>query len=239
MENEALKAAILAKCGELEDSYQKNGPLDSGKYRYTKKEYDTGHGYLIWGCGFELEFDETIDSGDLVWPLAAKVLEIAQPPFPRYDRDFEQSIFDWADKNDDLGWATDGRHTFKSVSNNGLIRGAIYMYDRLKRVFPASIPSKDILWEAFQKGAYWSSFSTPSMSMKEKFEEFLKELSTNPIKSGKELPTDEEIHFVAVDESNADRHQWQHLFQKPAYVDGFNEGAKWAIQNFSGLEVKP
>jgi len=41
------------------------------------------------------------------------------------------------------------------------------------------------------------------------------------------LPTDDEIHFVAVDESHADRHGWQSLNQKPAYVDGFEDGAKW------------
>jgi len=40
-------------------------------------------------------------------------------------------------------------------------------------------------------------------------------------------PTDDEIHFVAVDESNSDRHGWQSLNQKPAYVDGFEDGAKW------------
>ena len=51
-----------------------------------------------------------------------------------------------------------------------------------------------------------------------------------PVTDGKdvtELPTDDEIHFVAVDESNAERHGWQSLNQKPAYVDGFEDGVKW------------
>ena len=55
-------------------------------------------------------------------------------------------------------------------------------------------------------------------------------LSSEPIeKTEKEetTPTDDEIHFVAVDESNSDRHGWQSLNQKPAYVDGFEDGAKW------------
>lgn len=43
----------------------------------------------------------------------------------------------------------------------------------------------------------------------------------------KTTPTDDEIHFVAVDESNAERHGWKSLNQKPAYVDGFEDGAKW------------
>lgn len=55
-------------------------------------------------------------------------------------------------------------------------------------------------------------------------------ISSEPIEQTEKeeiAPTDDEIHFVAVDESHSDRHGWQSLNQKPAYVDGFEDGAKW------------
>lgn len=60
---------------------------------------------------------------------------------------------------------------------------------------------------------------------------------TDQLADDRAIPTMEEIHFVAVDESHADRHGWQSLNQKPAYVDGFEDGSRWAIKRIAGMEV--
>src|SRR5687768_14333812 len=112
MSNESLKSAILAKCGELAPDKYVNYKFAGKTIKATFSKVTI---YATWG---KIELSKHVAEDDERWGIAAKILEIQEPPFPRYDRDFEQSIFDWADKNDDLGWATDGRHTFKSVSNN-------------------------------------------------------------------------------------------------------------------------
>lgn len=46
----------------------------------------------------------------------------------RWTKEVEIKVFAWADQKDDLGWSTDGQHTFKSVYNHGLVDGANYGY---------------------------------------------------------------------------------------------------------------
>lgn len=52
-----------------------------------------------------------------------------------------------------------------------------------------------------------------------------------------ELPTDDEISFVASDESN--HHDWNDLRFKPVWQDGFEAGAKWMKGKRMAIIPKP
>jgi len=52
-----------------------------------------------------------------------------------------------------------------------------------------------------------------------------------------ELPTEDEISFVASDESN--HHDWNDLRFKPVWVEGFEAGAKWMKGKRMTITPKP
>ncbi len=111
---EQLKASVLARCQEV-----------------TPKKHDL------------LEFEDRsghirktmLSNHEMAWEICQKVWngdgnsgKIVTSISLFESLPFEDALFEWARANNDLGWTEDGRHTFQSIYEHGLINGAKHMY---------------------------------------------------------------------------------------------------------------
>jgi hypothetical protein len=128
MENEEIKAAVIAECERLCPTIGADYFETSLNIRVSKV------GESKWVIGFPFGVQHYCDvemnewTANIFYRLLVLKTSVKVDENPDWDYHTERRVFQWAKENNDLGWATDGRHTFQSVYEHGLINGAKYGY---------------------------------------------------------------------------------------------------------------
>jgi hypothetical protein len=167
MNEEQLKAAVLAKCEDAKNKRYKQIPM-GGDLGILALQYFPDHyiGYFQIGSPHHvlcLKFNEETNSESIVWPIAADILGIKQPkPIP-----LPQAIANIA--TDALGLPR-----VVAVASNQPLR-----------------PSDALLWECWKESANEKEWSARVRAREsDRFNEWLATLPPDTLKADRELVVD-------------------------------------------------
>lgn len=135
-----MKNAVLKECERLCPEFGSVITLYFGNVRQCFHGYPT---FIHDAFGMSISFDRRVTENWAHWEVLYTLLKLDRKQEDRLNqfqfvvgetgitKTADDILIQYAESNNDLGWATDGRHSFQSVYEQGLINGARFALENL------------------------------------------------------------------------------------------------------------